>query len=112
VTVCVAAIAGGTCVYGASDRMITSWVVEFEPEQEGSKTDDKVAPPIKAFQLPFTFANVFVAVVLSRALGHSSIQQSAVYTHIGDNALLAGADAAANAMGKGWIGTEEEKSPA
>jgi hypothetical protein len=51
-------------------------------------------------------------VVLSRALGHSSIQQSAVYSHIGDAALIAGADAAADAIGKGWIGTEEKKSPA
>jgi integrase len=51
-------------------------------------------------------------VVLSRALGHSSILQSAVYSHIGDAALIAGADAAADAIGKGWIGTEEKKSPA
>src|SRR6185295_3529098 len=34
-TVCVAAIAGGgTCVYGASDRMITSYDIEFEPQLE------------------------------------------------------------------------------
>jgi hypothetical protein len=34
VTICVAAIAGGNCIYGASDRMITSADIEFEPPQD------------------------------------------------------------------------------
>ena len=51
-------------------------------------------------------------VVLSRALAHSSIQQSAICSHIRDEALVAEADAAADAIDKGWIGTEDEKSPA
>ena len=35
VTICVAAIAGGNCIYGASDRMITSADIEFEPPKDG-----------------------------------------------------------------------------
>ena len=44
VTICVAAIAGGDCVYGASDRMLTSLDIEFEPPTTESK-------PIKTIPL-------------------------------------------------------------
>jgi integrase len=48
--------------------------------------------------------------VVSRALGHSNIQQTSRYSHLSDDTLLAAADAAATAMGANW--TEAKKSPA
>lgn len=47
-------------------------------------------------------------VVVSRALGHSSISMSERYAHFSDDTLLAATDAASNTMGKGWISTDEE----
>ena len=47
--------------------------------------------------------------VVSRALGHSSIQQISRYSHLSDDTLLAAAEAAANAMGANWL--EAKKSP-
>jgi integrase len=48
--------------------------------------------------------------VISRVLGHSSIMQTQVYSHLADDALQAGVDAAANAMGSAW--TEAKQPPA
>ncbi len=48
--------------------------------------------------------------VVSRALGHANIQQTSRYSHLSDDALLAAADAAANAMGANW--TEAKQPPA
>ena len=40
--------------------------------------------------------------VVSRALGHANITQTARYSHLADDTLLAAADAAAKAMGNTW----------
>lgn len=48
--------------------------------------------------------------VVSKALGHSSIRMSERYAHVANDALLAAADAAAGAIGKGWTGTGKEKA--
>ena len=71
-TVCIAAISGGTCVYGASDRMITSWVIEFEPEQNQSTSENKSPPAIKA--LPLT--NSIVAMIAGQDM---SLQSQLIY---------------------------------
>jgi integrase len=48
--------------------------------------------------------------VVSRTLGHANIQQTARYSHLSDDTLLAAVDAAADAIGEKW--TKGKKSPA
>lgn len=62
---------------------------------------------VRIHDLRHTFASNLVNAghslfVVSRALGHASIVQTAVYSHLADDTLLAAADAAANAMGNTW----------
>lgn len=47
-------------------------------------------------------------IVVSRALGHSSIHMSERYGHLADDTLLAAAEAASSTMSKGWTGTGEK----
>ncbi len=48
--------------------------------------------------------------VVGKALGHASVMQTARYSHLADDTLLAAADAAGNAMGSAW--TEAKQPPA
>lgn len=48
-------------------------------------------------------------IVVSRALGHASIQQSERYGHLADETLVAAAEAASNNMSKGWTESGEKK---
>lgn len=48
--------------------------------------------------------------VISRVLGHASIMQTQVYSHLTDDALHSGVEAAGNAMGSAW--TEVKQPPA
>lgn len=62
---------------------------------------------VRIHDLRHTFASNLVNAghslfVVSRALGHANIAQSAIYSHLADDTLLAAADAAANAMGNTW----------
>lgn len=49
-------------------------------------------------------------IVVSRALGHASIQQSERYGHLSDETLIAAAEAASNTMGKGWTESGEKET--
>ncbi len=62
---------------------------------------------VRIHDLRHTFASNLVNAghslfVVSRALGHANIVQTARYSHLADDTLLAAADAAANAMGNTW----------
>lgn len=62
---------------------------------------------VRIHDLRHTFASMLVnsgqsLFVVSRALGHSNIAQTARYSHLADDTLLAAADAAAKAMGNTW----------
>ena len=62
---------------------------------------------VRIHDLRHTFASNLVNAghslfVVSRALGHASVVQTARYSHLADDTLLAAADAAANAMGNTW----------
>ena len=62
---------------------------------------------VRIHDLRHTFASNLVNAghslfVVSRALGHANIAQSARYSHLADDTLLAAADAAASAMGNTW----------
>ena len=70
VTICVAAIAGGNCIYGASDRMITAWTTEFEPNEPQL---EKVLPqPLKSIAL----SNSIVAMIAGDDM---SLQSQLIY---------------------------------
>lgn len=62
---------------------------------------------VRIHDLRHTFASNLVNAghslfVVSRALGHANIAQTARYSHLSDDTLLAAADAAATAMGDTW----------
>lgn len=62
---------------------------------------------VRIHDLRHTFASNLVNAghslfVVSRALGHANVSQTARYSHLSDDTLLAAADAAANAMGDTW----------
>lgn len=62
---------------------------------------------VRIHDLRHTFASNLVNAghslfVVSRALGHASVVQTARYSHLADDTLLAAADAAASAMGNTW----------
>lgn len=62
---------------------------------------------VRIHDLRHTFASNLVNAghslfVVSRALGHANIVQTARYSHLADDTLLAAADAAASAMGDTW----------
>lgn len=62
---------------------------------------------VRIHDLRHTFASNLVNAghslfVVSRALGHANIVQTARYSHLADDTLLAAADAAASAMGNTW----------
>lgn len=62
---------------------------------------------VRIHDLRHTYASVLVNAghslfVVSRALGHANIVQTARYSHLADDTLLAAADAAASAMGNTW----------
>lgn len=64
---------------------------------------------VRIHDLRHTFASNLVNAghslfVVSRALGHANIVQTARYSHLADDTLLKAADAAANAMGDTWSG--------
>lgn len=68
---------------------------------------------VRIHDLRHTFASNLVNAghslfVVSRALGHANVSQTARYAHLSDDTLLAAADAAANAMGNTW--SELQKS--
>lgn len=70
---------------------------------------------VRIHDLRHTFASNLVNAghslfVVSRALGHANVSQTARYSHLADDTLLAAADAAANAMGNTW--SELQKSSA
>ena len=64
---------------------------------------------VRIHDLRHTFASNLVNAghslfVVSRALGHANIVQTARYSHLADDTLLKAADAAASAMGNTWSG--------
>jgi len=71
---------------------------------------------VRIHDLRHTFASNLVNAgqslfVVSRALGHANISQTARYSHLSDETLLAAADAAANAMGDTWNGLQKTSAP-
>ena len=72
---------------------------------------------VRIHDLRHTFASNLVNAghslfVVSRALGHASVVQTARYSHLADDTLLAAADAAANAMGDTWSDLKKSSVPA
>lgn len=72
---------------------------------------------VRIHDLRHTFASNLVNAghslfVVSRALGHANISQTARYSHLSDDTLLAAADAAANAMGDTWNTLQKVSAPA
>lgn len=62
---------------------------------------------VRIHDLRHTFASMLVNAgqslfVVSRALGHANVAQTARYSHLADDTLLAAADVAAKAMGNTW----------
>lgn len=71
---------------------------------------------VRIHDLRHTFASNLVNAgyslfVVSRALGHANISQTARYSHLADDTLLAAADAAANAMGDTWNELKKVSAP-
>ena len=71
---------------------------------------------VRIHDLRHTFASNLVNAghslfVVSRALGHANISQTARYSHLSDDTLLAAADAAANAMGDTWSKLQKTSAP-
>jgi integrase len=54
-------------------------------------------------------ANVPIYTV-ARILGHSTVQHTARYSHLGDETLLAAMETAANALGQDW--SQDKVAPA
>lgn len=72
---------------------------------------------VRIHDLRHTFASNLVNAghslfVVSRALGHASVVQTARYSHLADDTLLAAADAAANAMGNTWSDLKKSSAQA
>lgn len=72
-------------------------------------------PEVRMHDLRHTFASNMVNAgqslfIVSKALGHANVSQTARYSHLSNETLLAAADAASDAMGTTW--SNEEKAPA
>ena len=72
---------------------------------------------VRLHDLRHTFASNLVNAghslfVVSKALGHANISQTARYSHLSDDTLLAAADAAADAMGNTWSNVQKASAVA